>query len=753
VLTWALTLSLDAQALAPRAAGSAPLTIDLPADMLAPPLDLDDATRDALAERNHADAAARLLAVGTADLAGHQVDDHAFLTAWSLVHAGRAGEGEPYIDILRGTEGIPLDYVQLTLAEILLALGEPLEAAGELAAIDGDSVLGARAAVVRAETLRELGRTAEARGVYEELLARPDPSEGSDLALLALAKLEGVGSERSYTLLRRAWSHYSTSDVASEVDQLLEGYGRKATWQEITPRAEKQMNGWGFSTAVKMLEPYVGQVTEPSPEACRFWFVYGRSHFRQNNLTKSASHLGPWGRSCRGVDDERGPKMLYLTGKAEERKKAWATAATHYAAIAELYPDHSYADDGLALAGIATQEAGDLAGARALWADQVARYPDGDLAGEGFWRLAWGAYLEGDTESALSWVGRALEELPIKVDPVHYRAAMYWQARWQVWPDVTQPALSVTDPVAVARAVEGFTRLVTDHPYSYYAQQAANRLRVLAPEVLEGLQRPVVTDEPWNVRVDFLREPAVEQGFALWRLGLEQEAKASFDSVSRDLLEPNEVALLTSLRKERDFLHAHEALHHYLLTVDINSMWQREKVLVEAYPLKYGTELEAATKTYSWDPYVFLALVREESDFNPRIVSHAGARGLSQLMPTTGRNVARWLGISISDLDKLFDPALNLRIGARYLDYLFDYFSGNPYLAVPGYNAGEGNVKKWLSEGMRPTDEYVEEIPYRETRHYVKRVMSSYQVYRTLNGTGPLYLDGSAYNDAAIPQR
>ena len=118
-------------------------------------------------------------------------------------------------------------------------------------------------------------------------------------------------------------------------------------------------------------------------------------------------------------------------------------------------------------------------------------------------------------------------------------------------------------------------------------------------------------------------------------------------------------------------------------------------------------------------------------------------------MPATARQVGGWLGMSVSK-ETSFDPYSNLRIGTRYMEYLQDRFEGNMFLAVAGYNAGEGNVEKWLRErGNKPTDEYIEDIPYRETRGYVKRVLGTYQVYRTVYDPGTPFQDWSAYNHKA----
>ena len=170
------------------------------------------------------------------------------------------------------------------------------------------------------------------------------------------------------------------------------------------------------------------------------------------------------------------------------------------------------------------------------------------------------------------------------------------------------------------------------------------------------------------------------------------------------------------------------------------------------WPDRYWDLVQDAAKDDRYPPRLFHALVREESNFNRTIVSFAGARGLSQLMPATARQTAGWLGmkISMSDLDT---PSTNLKIGARYLDAMHKEMGGSPYLALASYNAGAGRQRQWLGEwGNVPTDEYVERIPYRETRGYVKRVMGTFQTMRWQFDTeDPVFWDLSEYNHKARP--
>ena len=242
--------------------------------------------------------------------------------------------------------------------------------------------------------------------------------------------------------------------------------------------------------------------------------------------------------------------------------------------------------------------------------------------------------------------------------------------------------------------------------------------------------------------MSFMMDPAVSTGLALARLGLAREALGELSALPTSSLTPGEVALTADVAALTNPIQAHDRLHHYLLHHPPSTLGRdRDRILRTAYPDLFWDEVQQATETFPWDPRVFHALVREESSFNPATVSWAGAMGLCQLMPPTAQRVGDWLGIRVTKTT-MVEPLTNLRIGSRYLEYLRDYFGDNLFLAVPAYNAGEGNVGKWRrASGPVPTDEFVESIPIRETRHYVKRVLGTYQLYRVLYDEGPVFPD------------
>ena len=159
------------------------------------------------------------------------------------------------------------------------------------------------------------------------------------------------------------------------------------------------------------------------------------------------------------------------------------------------------------------------------------------------------------------------------------------------------------------------------------------------------------------------------------------------------------------------------------------------------FPVAWEEEATAAAREHGIDPALVLATIRMESAFRPRARSPAGALGLMQIMPATGRQIARAVGLRGSGAPALLDPDENIRLGAAYLRQLLDRLHGHPALASAAYNAGPNRARRWLArgQGLEP-DLWVELVPYRETRKYVKRILEYRIVYRRLLGAPPVRL-------------
>ena len=178
----------------------------------------------------------------------------------------------------------------------------------------------------------------------------------------------------------------------------------------------------------------------------------------------------------------------------------------------------------------------------------------------------------------------------------------------------------------------------------------------------------------------------------------------------------------------------------------------QDVVLRQIYPLQYETYVEKYSEENNLDKYLVYAVIKVESNFKPEATSSAGAIGLMQLMEETAverlnvisynenssneNNLLNAASIneetdsSEPDNNDLYDPETNIKIGTSYLAYLIELYDGNIVLALTAYNAGLGNVEKWIKDGIIKADgSDIENIPYKETENYVRKILNSYQMY------------------------
>jgi soluble lytic murein transglycosylase len=151
------------------------------------------------------------------------------------------------------------------------------------------------------------------------------------------------------------------------------------------------------------------------------------------------------------------------------------------------------------------------------------------------------------------------------------------------------------------------------------------------------------------------------------------------------------------------------------------------------YPLKYLDVINDNAARYGLDPVLICAMIRAESGFDPRARSGKGASGLMQLTQTTADWMAEELAITNYRYDRILEPELNVRIGAYYVSRLLRQYGGDLTLTLAAYNAGSGNVAKWLAEPQNSADgKSLTRIPFPETRNYIKRIDGNIKIYRYL---------------------
>ncbi len=157
-----------------------------------------------------------------------------------------------------------------------------------------------------------------------------------------------------------------------------------------------------------------------------------------------------------------------------------------------------------------------------------------------------------------------------------------------------------------------------------------------------------------------------------------------------------------------------------------------EIIMKKIYPLKYSEYIEKYSDEYNIDSYMVYAIIKAESNFNERAKSASDAVGLMQVMENTAIETANKMGLNITEED-LFNPELNIKVGLKYFCSLLEKYNNNYYIAIIAYNAGIGNVDKWLREGVIKKDASdIENVPFRETNNYVRKILRDYDIYTKL---------------------
>jgi soluble lytic murein transglycosylase-like protein len=287
-------------------------------------------------------------------------------------------------------------------------------------------------------------------------------------------------------------------------------------------------------------------------------------------------------------------------------------------------------------------------------------------------------------------------------------------------------------------ARKNFRHLITDFPWTYYGFLALKALSPQEPQYRRAFkawqQKRLETVEAIPKAKKIASYGYHYPRFLLLsELQLEVEAQEELLAAQRELRGALELSTLVAV--------AHDAANkddfYFPFRVGI-SLWNSHEsmdvsLLHWAYPQAYFKEVKVEGKKQGFDPYLMYAVMRQESHFRPKIVSWAGARGLLQIMPATGKRLAKKIKWPRYDPDDLFDPKKNITLSGVYLKILLGDFDRDLVSVLASYNAGENAVKRWKKnrEHLLP-EEFAEEIPYEETNHYVKKVLENYWIYRSL---------------------
>ncbi len=346
-----------------------------------------------------------------------------------------------------------------------------------------------------------------------------------------------------------------------------------------------------------------------------------------------------------------------------------------------------------------------------------AGHPGSD--GENIWTLAWIYISSGDNSRALKTIDTYLARFP---DADYTSNSLFWAAKVRQ----RMGELQQRDTL--------LQRLISFYPYSYYSYRARAILGLptTAPaRVAEGVRFPVA-----DAREKLATDPRLDVVRELEAIGLDEEATRQYRLLNGLDDDPLLAwGLAQRYARTGEPLKAIILLHREFPGVirhgspdPPDDFW---RIL---YPLPWKEQLESAAAGRV-DSFLAAAVIRQESAFEPSTVSRAGAVGLMQIMPEEAARIASRAGLGPVDRQALFDPETNLKVGAAELQQKIEAMDGDVILAIAAYNAGETAVGRWIANAANhDIDQFIESIPFNETRLYVKNVLRNYYEYRRTYG-------------------
>jgi soluble lytic murein transglycosylase len=409
-------------------------------------------------------------------------------------------------------------------------------------------------------------------------------------------------------------------------------------------------------------------------------------------------------------------------------------------ALVKAFPESSWSEDALDQLATYHIRANEDGSAARVFRELYTSHPNSRHAPRAAWKHGWWSYRLGQFEEAARVFTQAAADFPRH----NTRPA------WIYWAGRANDTLKRTDA-----ARELYQLVVADYRYTYYGGLASGRLRggrTTAPRATAGLAaesraltpapaKSTGSDGSASLQAKASATPATSEDTETIRWLL---AAGLYTDASRELEERLRVEGRTPVLEATlawTYLHMGESLkaiaamkNAYPQHLTASGDRLPRELLAVIYPLGHWSSVKRYAAAHDLDPWLVIALIAQESGFDADVQSAAGAFGLMQLMPATGRQLARRLGIRNFSTEDLTNPDINIRLGTRYFTDLIDRW-GSEHLALAAYNAGETPVARWIDEREAEDldrEEFIDDIPYPETQLYVKRVLGMREIYRDL---------------------
>ncbi|MDI1432310.1 transglycosylase SLT domain-containing protein [Polyangium sorediatum] len=726
---------------------------------------LDDArlaaVKAAVTREAYVEAVKELDAVLAAEPRPSKDDEHAFRYQLGRL---RALAGDPLGAARAYGEsaaiGGPLEgYARYQAADHAQRAGEHAEALRHLDKVPADLPVASEVGLLRADALLGKGDLDAALPHYRAYLGKSGhPPRWVEVSLKVARALlqkpseehaeEAIGFARR--VLYEAPSGAGNGEAkAIETDALgsLPFPRRKAfetpSQDDLLSQAKRQLDAGQSREALRTTDGLIADARAQAPGdlGCGAWMVRAEALARLKKKPEAEGGFGTAIERCAGTP--RRVEALWHGGKASARNGQHGEAIRRYGLLEQEFPTHRLADDARLKSAHAARELGDEVRFTQMLTKMPDDYPQGDMTTDGLFELALARMTKRDWAGAVAPLERALGRAPR--ERVYYAAGRlpYYLGRARL------------ETGALDQGKELLASVIRDYPLSFYMSLAYARLadkdRAAADRALdEALAREGATAPSPPPKSAAFGKTEFLRALALARQGESRLARIELDRLGVGArTAPPEVLWASALLFSRagSPKEAHQILRTATNTIPTGRAeltdwtdhypagnWRSAWEI--AFPRPYAPVVAAEATRSGIPESLAYAIMREESAFDPRVVSSAAAVGLMQLIVPTAQRMAKPLKLK-GDAESLKRPEINIALGCRYLSILRAKFQDNPLLAIPGYNAGGGKPKDWVDE--RPNEDFdlwVEQIPYEETRLYTKRVMTSMSAYDFLYGKG-----------------
>ena len=643
------------------------------------------------------------------------------------------------------------DYVAYYLGDAYLKTAHNAEALATLADFSKnfpDSLLIRDAHLVYASALLEEGRAQEAAS----LLEKDRVPLRSDLELAIGRAYETAGdNQKAAAAFRNLYFNLPNSFEADIAGAELRKLGISGSLAERRTRADLLLKAKHYDEAA---HDYRDLVQEVSPADRREVQLALAASLEKSggNDSKEAHHI----LIAMGVQQgDAEAERLYLLSETE-RSASDEDAVQRRLTELRLYgPTSPWLEQALLSAGNMYLLKRDYDHAIDYFRELQERFPKGTHASYAHWKAAWLAFRQGRTDEARKGFE---DQIALYSDSNEVPNALYWRAR--IAEEDGNPAM--------ARAF--YQKLSDRFRNYYYAEFGRQRLKALSGAASEAKKENVAkessekeaSDEESSPKEDPPHYALLDRVGSLPTAGKITAADPPDDNlrVERARLLSNggladaAVRELQAAASQEDgawappeMARVYQDGGRYDRGIEIMKRTTPNYFAVDLpdlprpywealFPKAYWADLRKYSVLNGLDPYLVASLIRQESEFNAMALSHANAVGLMQLLPRVGKTVAKQVKLKGYSAPQLFTPAVNLELGTRYFKEMVDKYNGQFEYALAAYNAGTDRVGDWLGQGhYRDPQEFVESIPFTETREYVQAILRNANVYRQLYGT------------------